>query len=48
MTLANIYVTSYSQRDNYKNYVNNMNKRKAYVKVIIKQKLNDMLYNNKS
>ena len=47
MVLANIYVTSYNQRDNYNKYVNKMYKRKTYVKVIIKQKLNDMLGNIK-
>ena len=41
MVLANIYVTSY-QRDNYNKYIKNMYKRKTYIKVIIKQKLNDL------
>ena len=35
--------TSYNQRGNYNKYVNNMHKRKTYIKIIIKQKLNDLL-----
>ena len=42
IVLANIYVTSNNQKDNYNKYANNMYKRKTYIKVIIKQKLNDL------
>ena len=31
MELANIYVTSYNQRNNYNKYVNNMYKHKTYI-----------------
>ena len=46
IVLANIYVTSYN-RDNYNKYINNMYKRRTYVKVIIKQKLDDLSGNIK-
>ena len=46
--LDNVYVTSYNQRDNYTKYVNNMYKRKTYVKIIINQKLNDLSGNIKA
>ena len=46
--LDNIYVTSYNQRDNYTRYVNNMYKRKTYVKMIINQKLDDLSGNMKA
>ena len=45
--LDNVYVTSYNQRDNYTRYVNNMYKRKTYVKIIINQKLDDLPNNMK-
>ena len=40
--LDNMYVTSYNQTDNYTKYVNNMYKRKTYVKIIINRKFNDL------
>ena len=36
------YVTSYSLNQNYNKYINNIYKRKTYIKTIIKQKLNDI------
>ena len=41
------FVTSYSQKQNYDKYVNNIYKRKTYVKILIKQKLNDLTCNIK-
>ena len=46
--LDNIYVTSYNQRYNYTRYVNNMYKRKTYVKIKINQKLDNLSGNLKA
>ena len=46
--LGNVYVTSHNQRDTYTIYVNNMYKRKTYVKILINPKLNDLSGNMKA
>jgi transcription elongation factor Elf1 len=41
------YITGYKEKENYNKYINNIYKRKTYVKILINKKLNDLSYSLK-